>query len=84
MDLSGLTDVPTNYVTPFQPTVKNVNFDCQLSDNFGYVYTVQQVKEVQTRWQALTASKFVCIKTTKGYGKNGKDQLTTDINYCIA
>lgn len=75
MDLSGLTDVPTNYVTPFQPTVKNVNFDCQLSDNFGYVYTVQQVKEVQTRWQALTASKFVCIKTTKGYGKNDFEDL---------
>ncbi|XP_071818529.1 quinone oxidoreductase PIG3-like isoform X2 [Apostichopus japonicus] len=75
MDLSSSSEVSSNFISSFQTPVNNVKFDCQLAENFGYVYTAESVKEVQNRWQALTSSKFVCIKTTKGYGKNDFDDL---------
>lgn len=80
MDLSSSSEVSSNFISSFQTPVNNVKFDCQLAENFGYVYTAESVKEVQNRWQALTSSKFVCIKTTKGYGKNGIHRMTQILN----
>ena len=47
-------------------------FDHKITDNFGYVFSVEDVYRLLADFEMKTTTKFSCFKADKGFDNIGK------------
>ena len=54
------------------PDFTNIEFDCKIADNFGYVLSVEKAYKLIENFETKSTAKFSCFKACEGFGATGK------------